>query len=138
MTASERVVADYEGTSLSLGPHPMSFHRARLAVLNVSRSTDLARFEPGQRVRVAGAVVVRQRPGTAKGLLFMNLEDATGLFNIVVYPDLFRRHRELLVTEPFLLVDGVLQREDDVTSVLARRVQPLRHGLTGVPSHDFH
>jgi error-prone DNA polymerase len=138
MTAGEGVVADYEGTSLSLGPHPMSFHRARLAGMGVRRSVDLAELAPGQRLRVAGAVVVRQRPGTAKGLLFMNLEDETGLFNIVVYPDLFRRQRELLVTEPFLLVDGVLQREDNVTSVLARRVQPLRHGLTGVPSHDFH
>ena len=68
----------------------------------------------------------------------MNLEDETGLINIVVYPDLFRRERVLLVTEPFLLVEGVLQREDGVTSVLARRVRALRHGLTGVPSHDFH
>ena len=106
--------------------------------MGVSRSADLARVEPGGRVAVAGAVVVRQRPGTAKGLLFMNLEDETGLINIVVYPDLFRRERLALVGEAFLLVHGVLQREDGVTSVLARRVQPLRHGLTGVPSHDFH
>jgi DNA polymerase III alpha subunit len=138
MTAGERVVADYEGTSLSLGPHPMLFHRERLTRMGVRRGTDLTRIAPGKRVTVAGAVVVRQRPGTAKGLLFMNLEDETGLLNIVVYPDLFRRERVLLVTEPFLLVEGVLQREDGVTSVLARRVRALRHRLTGVPSHDFH
>jgi error-prone DNA polymerase len=138
MTAGERVVADYEGTSVSLGPHPMLFHRRRLAAMGVRRGADLARVAPGARVTVAGAVVVRQRPGTAKGLLFMNLEDETGLVNIVVYPDLFRRERVLLVTEPFLLVEGVLQREDGVTSVLARRVRALSHRLTGVPSHDFH
>ena len=145
MSPTERIVADYQGTTLSLGPHPMVFHRARLAQLGVRRGTDLAGVAPGRRVRVAGAVVVRQRPGTAKGLLFMNLEDETGLINIVVYPDLFRRERSVLVTEPFLLVDGVLQREDDVTSVLARRVLPLRDVLGGAstagdgpPSHDFH
>ncbi|HUH12488.1 MAG TPA: error-prone DNA polymerase, partial [Longimicrobiales bacterium] len=126
MTATERIVVEYQGTSLSLGPHPMSFHRARLARLGVMRGTDLAAATPGRRVRVAGAVVVRQRPGTAKGLLFMNLEDETGLINVVVYPDLFRRARAVLVGEPFLFVDGVLQREDNVTSVLARRVWPLR------------
>jgi error-prone DNA polymerase len=138
MTSGERVVADYEGTSLSLGPHPMLFHRQRLARMGVRRVVDLAHVAPDERVTVAGAVVVRQRPGTAKGLLFMNLEDETGLVNIVVYPDLFRRERVLLVTEPFLVVEGVLQREDGVTSVLARRVRALRHRLTGVPSHDFH
>ena len=138
MTAEERIAADYEGTTLSLGPHPMRFHRERLARMGVKRGADLAAARPGQHVVVAGAVVVRQRPGTAKGLLFMNLEAETGLINIVVYPDLFRRERVVLVGEPFLLVDGVLQREGNVTSVLARRVQPLRHGLTGVPSHDFH
>jgi error-prone DNA polymerase len=145
MTAPERIVADYQGTSLSLGPHPMSFHRARLARLGVTRGTDLADATPGRRVRVAGAVVVRQRPGTAKGLLFMNLEDETGLINVVVYSDLFRRERAVLVGEPFLFVDGVLQHEDNVTSVLARRVWPLRHALAdgpshdgGPPSHDFH
>jgi len=138
MTATERIVADYQGTDLSLGPHPMSFHRARLARLGVTRGVDLADLAPGRRVTVAGAVVVRQRPGTAKGLLFMNLEDETGLMNVVVYPQLFRRERAVLVGEPFLLVDGALQREDGVTSVLARRVRALREGLAAVPSHDFH
>jgi error-prone DNA polymerase len=151
MTAAEHVAADYAGTGLSLGPHPMRFHRARLARMGVKRGSDLAAIPPGHRVQVAGAVVVRQRPGTAKGLLFMNLEDETGLVNVVVYPDLFRRERRVLATEPFLLVDGILQREDGVTSVLARRVRPLRAALggakspgdrppssSGPPSHDFH
>ena len=77
----------------------------------------------------------RAGPNEAAG---MNLEDETGLINVVVYPDLFRRERVVLVSEPFLLVEGVLQRDDTVTSVLARRVQPLPHGLAGVASHDFH
>jgi error-prone DNA polymerase len=89
-------------------------------------------------VKVAGAVVVRQRPGTAKGFVFLNLEDETGLVNVIVRPALFHRHRLPLVNEPFLLIEGTLQRQDNVTSVRAERLAPLRHRLASVPSHDFH
>ncbi len=138
MTSAEEVVADYEGTGLSLGPHPMRFHRARLVRLGVARAVDLAAIRDGARVRVAGAVVVRQRPGTAKGIVFLNLEDETGIVSVVVYPDLFRRHRLTLVEEPFLYVEGRLQHQDNVTSVLASHLASLGRRLTGVPSHDFH
>ena len=138
MTAEERLLADYEGTGLTLGPHPMAFRRGLLGRMGVSRAGDLAAFRHGAWVKVAGAVVVRQRPGTAKGFVFLNLEDETGLVNIIVRPPLFHRHRLALVNEPFLLIEGTLQRQDNVTSVRAERLWPLRHRLASVPSHDFH
>ena len=138
MSAEERLVADYEGTGLTLGPHPMAFRRGALLRMGVSRAADLAAFRHGAWVKVAGAVVVRQRPGTAKGFVFLNLEDETGLVNVIVRPALFHRHRLALVNEPFLLIEGTLQRQDNVTSVRAERLAPLRHRLASVPSHDFH
>ncbi|HET9855777.1 MAG TPA: DNA polymerase III subunit alpha [Methylomirabilota bacterium] len=138
MSAEERLVADYEGTGLTLGPHPMAFRRGALLRMGVSRAADLAAFRHGAWVKVAGAVVVRQRPGTAKGFVFLNLEDETGLVNVIVRPALFHRHRLALVNEPFLLIEGNLQRQDNVTSVRAERLAPLRHRLASVPSHDFH
>jgi error-prone DNA polymerase len=138
MSAEEQLIADYEGTGLTLGPHPMAFRRGALLRMGVSRATDLAAFRHGAWVKVAGAVVVRQRPGTAKGFVFLNLEDETGLVNVIVRPALFHRHRLALVNEPFLLIEGNLQRQDNVTSVRAERLASLRHRLASVPSHDFH
>ena len=138
MTPSEALVADYEGSGLSLGPHPMTFHRARLERSGVARAADLPRMRDGVSVRVAGAVVVRQRPGTAKGFVFLNLEDETGLVNVVVPPPIFHRCRLMLVDEPFLLIVGVLEHREGVISVRAGRIEPFRHRLQQVPSHDFH
>jgi DNA polymerase III alpha subunit len=138
MTAEEALVADCEGTGLTLGPHPMVFHRERLQRLRVARAIDLPGLKDGRSVRVAGAVVVRQRPGTAKGFVFLNLEDETGLVNVVVPPPLFHRYRLVLVQEPFLYVEGTLEHRDDVISVRAGRIQPLRSELGRLPSHDFH
>jgi error-prone DNA polymerase len=138
MTPEERLVADYEGTGLTLGPHPMEFHRTRLDQMRVARAADLARLTHGAWVKVAGAVIVRQRPGTAKGFVFLNLEDETGLANVIVRPALFHRHRLALVNEPFLLIEGTLQHQDNVVSVRAERLFPLRQRLAAVPSHDFH
>jgi len=138
MTPPEALVADYEGTGLSLGPHPMAFHRVRLARLGVARAADLRGMRHGAPVRVAGAVVVRQRPGTAKGFVFLNLEDESGLVNVVVPPSLFQRCRLTLVGEPFLWVEGALEHREGVISVRAGRIHPLSHQLRQVPSHDFH
>ena len=89
-------------------------------------------------MRVAGMVITRQRPGTAKGFVFLTLEDETGVANIIVRPDLFARDRMVIVEEPVLIVDGILQNQDGVTSVRAEQV----HGMRGVDvdfdSHDFH
>ena len=137
MTLLDRVRADYDGTGLTIGPHPMALARPSLATRGVQRASDLPRGRPGRRVRVAGAVITRQRPGTAKGFVFLSLEDETGIANAIVQPQLFARARATLVHEPFLLVDGVLQHEDGVTAVRATAVRPLA-ARAAVPSHDFH
>ena len=137
MTVPERLLADYAGTSLTIGPHPMSLRRAELALRGVLRASDLPLGRHGRRVRVAGAVITRQRPGTAKGFVFLTLEDETGIANIIVRPDLFAEHRAAVVGSPYLLVEGTLQRQEGVTSVRAERVQPLGGSSPPVDSHDF-
>lgn len=138
MTQTDRLVADYEGTGLTIGPHPMALKRADLVVRGVLRAIDLSRVRDGRRVRVAGSVITRQRPGTAKGFVFLTLEDETGIANIIVRPDLFDRERMAIVSEPFLLIEGTLQNQDGVTSVKAERVQSLPDGAVQPPSHDFY
>jgi error-prone DNA polymerase len=138
MTAEDRLVADYAGTHLTIGPHPMAMRRSELAMRGVLRAVDLSRARDGRRIRVAGSVITRQRPGTAKGFVFLTLEDETGISNIIVRPDLFDRERFKILDEPFLLVDGVLQNQDGVTSVKAERVHALGGVAVEIDSHDFH
>jgi error-prone DNA polymerase len=138
MTEIERMVADYAGTKLTIGPHPMSLRRRELSLRGVLRAIDLPRERNGRRVRVAGTVITRQRPGTAKGFVFLTLEDESGIANVIVRPDLFARSRLAILEEPFLLVEGLLQNQEGVTSVRAERCE----GIAGVPieieSHDFY
>ncbi len=121
-----RVRADYDGTGLTIGPHPMSFLRASLATRGVQRARDLLTARAGRRVRVAGAVLVRQRPGTAKGFVFLSLEDETGIANVIVTPDVFGIYKRVIVDESYLLVEGVLQNQDGAVSVKAERVDALQ------------
>jgi error-prone DNA polymerase len=137
MTPSERLMADYSGTGLTIGPHPLTFRRMELAMRGVLRAVDLPRGKHGRRVRVAGAVITRQRPGTAKGFVFLTLEDETGIANIIVRPDLFLEARATIVGAPYLLVEGVLQIQEGVTSVKAERVIPLAGNSPEPQSHDF-
>lgn len=137
MTPPERLMADYAGTSLTIGPHPMSMRRAELALRGVLRASDLPLGRHGRRVRVAGAVITRQRPGTAKGFVFLTLEDETGIANVIVRPDLFTEHKNAIVGEPYLLVEGTLQIQEGVTSVKADRVIGLTAGGPDPQSHDF-
>jgi error-prone DNA polymerase len=138
MTSEERLVADYAGTHLTIGPHPMAARRAELAMRGVLRAVDLSRARDGRRIRVAGSVITRQRPGTAKGFVFLTLEDETGISNIIIRPDLFDRERFKILDEPFLLVDGILQNQDGVTSVKAERLHALGGAAIAIESHDFH
>jgi error-prone DNA polymerase len=138
MTEAERLVADYAGTGLTVGRHPMALRRAELATRGILRACDLYRSRQGRRVRVAGMVITRQRPGTAKGFVFLTLEDETGIANIIVRPDLFARDRLVIVEEPFLIVDGVLQNQDGVTSVRAEQVQGMRGLDIDFDAHDFY
>jgi error-prone DNA polymerase len=137
MTAPERVMADYAGTSLTIGPHPLALRRAELALRGVLRARDLPQGRHGRRVRVAGAVITRQRPGTAKGFVFLTLEDETGIANIIVRPDLFSEQRSAIVGAPYLLIEGTLQLQEGVTSVKAERVLPLTGEAPEPQSHDF-
>jgi error-prone DNA polymerase len=137
MSADERLAADFAGTSVTLGPHPMALRRRALAEAGILRACDLRRHPDGARVRVAGSVIVRQRPGTAKGFVFLSLEDETGITNVIVTPGLFARSRLVLVTAPVLLVEGILQSQDGVLSVRAHRVTPLPVRGDAIPSHDF-
>jgi error-prone DNA polymerase len=138
MTEAERLVADYAGTGLTIGRHPMALRRDELATRGVMRACDLRSARQGRRVRVAGMVITRQRPGTAKGFVFLTLEDETGVANIIVRPDLFARDRLVITEEPFLIVDGVLQNQDGVTSVRAGQVRGMRGGgATGIDDIDF-
>jgi error-prone DNA polymerase len=138
MTPVERVVADYQGTGLTVGPHPMSFRRRELAMRGVLRATDLPRGQHGRRVRVAGAVITRQRPGTAKGFVFLTLEDETGIANIIIRPPLFAEQKRAILDQPFLLVEGRLQIQEGVTAVKAERCQGLWNAGPDVDSHDFY
>jgi error-prone DNA polymerase len=138
MTEAERLVADYAGMGLTAGRHPMALRREELAMRGILRAADLHVARQGRRVRVAGMVITRQRPGTAKGFVFLTLEDETGIANIIVRPDLFARDRLVIVEEPFLIVDGVLQNQDGVTSVRAEQVQGMRGVDVDFDAHDFY
>ena len=137
MSPLERMTADYAGTSLTIGPHPMTLRRRDLAARGIQRAIDLPRGRTGQRVRTAGMVITRQRPGTAKGFVFLTLEDETGIANVIVAPDLYARDQGTIASAPFLLVDGILQNIDGVTSVKADRVERLGD-LPAAESHDFY
>ncbi|OFW19181.1 MAG: hypothetical protein A3H97_23700 [Acidobacteria bacterium RIFCSPLOWO2_02_FULL_65_29] len=138
MTEAERLVADFAGTGLSVGRHPMALRRDELAMRGVLRAIDLRTVRQGRRVRVAGMVITRQRPGTAKGFVFLTLEDETGIANIIVRPDLFTRDRLVIVEEPFLIVEGVLQNQEGVTSVRAEAVFGMRGLDVNFDAHDFY
>jgi error-prone DNA polymerase len=138
MTEAERLVADYAGTGLTVGRHPMALRRHELAMRGVMRAVDIRSARQGRRVRVAGMVITRQRPGTAKGFVFLTLEDETGIANIIVRPDLFARDRTAIVEEPFLLIEGILQNQDGVTSIRAETAQRLGGIDIDFDAHNFY
>jgi len=137
MNPLERLAADYRITGLTIGAHPMRMHRDRMNRLGVTPAADLAHLPDGRRVRIAGAVICRQRPGTANGFVFLSLEDETGISNAIVLPDLFEARKLTIVEEPFLLVEGVLQNQRGSASVKATRVEALHLDAASAGSHDF-
>src|SRR6266446_1488982 len=138
MTDEERLVADFHGSGMSTGPHPMTYCREALSKLQVKRACDLPRVPDGQYTRVAGCVIARQRPGTAKGFVFLSLEDETGISNVIVNPDLYEKYRVVINREKFLRVDGVLQNQDHTISIKASHVQSISITAAETQSHDFH
>jgi len=137
MDAAERLASDIGGTGVSVGRHPVSFYRQELFERGVRRAAELPRLSDGDFVRVAGAVICRQRPGTAKGFMFLTLEDETGLVNAIVRPDLFEREHQTLVSAAFMEIDGVLQAVDGL-SVRAVAVRPALAGAPATPAREFH
>jgi error-prone DNA polymerase len=138
MNAEERLVADFRGTGMTVGPHPMAYHRARMKALGVHQASDLKHIPSGRHLRIGGCVIARQRPGTAKGFVFLSLEDETGVANAIVNPDLFQQNRLLLSSEQFLMIEGILQNQDNVISVKAQRVSSLDITRAPTSSHDFY
>jgi error-prone DNA polymerase len=138
MTAEERLVADYSGTGLTTGKHPMAYRRDELRRQHVLSAEELRTRRDGEYVRAAGCVIARQRPGTAKGFVFISMEDETGIANIIVTPDIYERNQVVVTRSRFLLVEGPLQNQDNVIHVKAVRLTPLHDRALEIRSHDFH
>ncbi len=131
MPLSEHVVADYQTLRLSLKAHPMSFLRERLQAERISACTDLRTLRDGAFVRVAGVILVRQRPGSAKGVVFMTLEDETGVANAVVWPKMLERHRRIVMQARLILIRGRIQRHENIIHVVATGLED-RSGWLGL------
>jgi error-prone DNA polymerase len=137
MNTEERLWADYRGTGMTIGRHPMAWRRAEMNARGVTPANRLAAVPDGRVVRIAGSVIVRQRPGTAKGFVFLSMEDETGIMNAIITPQMFDRYKFPVLGEPFLLIEGVLQNLDGVISVKAGHIEGLPEGAAA-ESHDFH
>jgi error-prone DNA polymerase len=138
MTPEERLVADYSGTGLTTGRHPMAYRREELRRQNVLTAQDLRTHRDGEWVRAAGCVIARQRPGTAKGFVFLSMEDETGIANVIVTPQMYESNQVTVTRSRFLLVEGPLQNQDNVVHVKAARLTPLDDKAVEIRSHDFH
>jgi len=123
---------------MTVGLHPMAYHRQEMRRQGVKSATELRSMRDGANVRIAGAVIARQRPGTANGFVFLSLEDETGIANAIITPQLFRDDRMAVVQHQFLMVEGKLQNQEGVVSVKAQRVRLLAITRAATESHDFH
>jgi len=138
MNIEERLVADFSGTGVTVGKHPMAFHRPRLQQMGILSAGELAALPHGRTARIAGCVIARQRPGTAKGFVFLSIEDETGIANAIITPAVYEQFKQVVVYEKFLMVEGELQNQENVISVKAREIRPLAISAAEVRSHDFH
>jgi error-prone DNA polymerase len=138
MTTDERITADYAGTGLTTGPHPLAYHRSTLCRQGMVAANDLTSLSSNQFVRVVGCVIARQRPGTAKGFVFLSLEDETGIANVILTPDIFEQNRIVVTRSRFLCVEGPLQNQDGVIHIKAKRLATASISGADIRSHDFH
>jgi error-prone DNA polymerase len=138
MNTEERLVADYAGTGLTVGKHPMYYLRSELRQQRVLSADQLRNCRDGEYIRTAGCIIARQRPGTAKGFIFLSMEDETGIANAIITPDLYERERLIVTRAKFLLVEGTLQHQDGVIHVKASRLTMLSDKSLATKSHDFH
>jgi error-prone DNA polymerase len=138
MDIEERLVADFHGTGMTVGPHPMAYRRAQLKEKGIVSARELKKLPHNKSASAAGAVITRQRPGTAKGLIFLTLEDETGHANIIVKPDVYSADPMAVLHPRFVRVEGQVQNQDGVVHLMARKIMPLTVSAAGVSSHDFH
>ena len=138
MTIDERLTADYAGTGITTGPHPMAYQRDLLRKQGVLSALELESCGGNRFVRIAGRVISRQRPGTAKGFVFLSVEDETGIANVILAPDAFEQNRVTVTRNRFLLIEGILQNQDGVIHVKAQQITPLNISNVEIRSHDFH
>ncbi|HTH57767.1 MAG TPA: error-prone DNA polymerase [Cyclobacteriaceae bacterium] len=136
MPLSEHVVRDYATMSLSLKAHPVSFIRDQLSQLHIRHLSSLAQAKDGDHVKVAGLILVRQRPGTASGICFITIEDETGTANLVVFKKLFDKYRKEIVQSKLIMVEGQLQREGEVIHVVAKRCHNYSRLLQHLTTHQ--
>ena len=125
MSLGEHVVEDYRHLALSLKSHPVSFLRPHLKAEHILRTQDLAMLTSGQRVRTAGLVLIRQRPGTASGVIFLTIEDETGIANAIIWPKIFETHRPIVIAARLVAITGRLQSESGVIHVVAEKIDDL-------------
>jgi len=124
MTADERVAADYAGTGVTTGPHPMAWQRAALQQQGFLSAQELEECKGERQIRIAGRIICRQRPGTAKGFVFLSVEDETGIANVIITPDVFEQNRLVVTRSRFLSIKGKLQNQDGVVHVKAQQLTP--------------
>jgi len=138
MTTEERLAADYAGTGITTGPHPMAYQRDELRQQGILSAQELEACSSNCTIKIAGCVIARQRPGTAKGFVFLSLEDETGIANIILTPNIFEQNRIVVTRSRFLLIEGPLQKQDGVIHVKAQCITPLESHGADIPSHNFH
>jgi error-prone DNA polymerase len=138
MSTEERLVSDFHGTGLTTGPHPMAYERDNIRRMGIHSAIEMKNLPDGNEAAVAGCVITRQRPGTAKGLIFMTLEDETGTARVIVKPDFYEKNRLTVLYEKFVQVSGIVQNRDGVVNIIAKRIGPLAVSAAETSSHDFH
>ncbi|HZU33607.1 MAG TPA: error-prone DNA polymerase, partial [Candidatus Angelobacter sp.] len=138
MDTEERLVSDYHGTGLTTGPHPMFYRREEMRSMNIKSAAELRETKHGKRATVAGAVITRQRPGTASGLIFLTMEDETGYSNVIVMPQVYEKYRQAVLQPRFIRVSGTVQNQDGIVHLRANQVEPLMISAVEIESHEFH
>jgi error-prone DNA polymerase len=138
MEVEERLVADYHGTGLTVGPHPMAYRRTELRRRGIKCASELKALQHGTAAVTAGCVITRQRPGTAKGLIFLTLEDETGHSRVIVKPHFYEQNRHEVLYAKFVQVSGMIQNQDGIVHLVAKAIRPLAISAAETSSHDFH
>ena len=138
MELEERLIADYHGTGLTVGAHPMAYRRAEMRHMGIKSAAELREMPHGRAATIGGCVITRQRPGTAKGLIFMTLEDETGNSNVIITPDFYEKNRANVLYERFVQVSGKVQNQDGIVHLKAEAIRPLDISSAEISSHDFH